>query len=59
MWILIIFIYAGTFSKGDSVALTNISGFKTQNACQIAGEKSKQLTDSTFKSARYICVKGE
>ena len=57
-WILILFIYAGAFSKGDSVAVTNIQGFATEQACKSAGDKAGALTDSTYKNVRYVCVKG-
>ena len=59
MWALIIFIYAGVFSKGDSVALTNVYGFKSKNLCEIAIQESQQLSKDTFKSTRAICFKVE
>lgn len=53
---LIIFIYAGVLSQGDSVALDHISGFKTMQECGVAGEQARTLTGGTFKSARYVCI---
>lgn len=57
MWTLIIFIYAGTFSDGDSVALTHVDGILSQQECQAAGEAGKKLVSSTKKDYRYLCVK--
>ena len=34
MWTLILFIHAGPFSDHDSVALTNVPKFITQQECQ-------------------------
>lgn len=59
MWVLIIFIHAGILSDGDSVALTNVPGFKNENICKIAGESSLKLSDKTFKNTKYVCVKQE
>jgi len=55
-WILILCMYAGMLSKGDSVALTNIHGFATEQECIQAGNKSKKLAEGTFKEVRFICV---
>lgn len=57
---LILFLYAGVLSKSDSVALTNVPGFKNQGACQQAGMAAvKQLTTGTFKDGKFICVRSE
>lgn len=55
-WVLILFIYASAMSHGDSVSLTTIPGFTTQESCQQAGSDANNLTSYTFKSERYICV---
>ena len=57
-WILILYIYAGALSKSDSVALTNVQGFATEQTCKTAGEKANALVEGSFKNVRYICVKG-
>jgi len=56
MWTLIIFLYAGTFSKSDSVALDSISGFSSYNLCEEAGEDISEL-ETLFKNSKYICVR--
>jgi hypothetical protein len=56
-WILILFVHAGAMSNADSMALTNVSGFKTQSACIAAGETAKLITSGTVKATRYVCVK--
>lgn len=55
-WILIIFIYAGMFSKGDNVAITNVPGFATEQECINAGKKAKTLVSGTYKDAKFVCV---
>lgn len=57
MFTLILFIYAGVMSKGDSVALVNAGDFKTESACVAAGKKSEDLVKSTFKDTRFVCLK--
>ncbi len=54
-YILILYIYAGTFAKGDSVALTNIPNFKTYANCEKAGKQALNMV-SGFKSGKYVCV---
>ena len=57
MWILIIYIYAGTFAKGDSVTLNNVPGFTSQQSCEAAAAASKHFVDASTKEFRYVCVK--
>jgi len=58
-WILVLFVHAGMLSDKDSMALTNIPGFKTETACQAAGKSAEALTKSTTKNTRWVCVKQE
>ena len=57
MWVLVLYIYAGVLAKGDSVTLTSIPGFKTEQACKVAGIQSDSLVKDSFKTARFMCVK--
>lgn len=57
MWTLILLVYAGTFSDSDSVALTNVTGFHSEQECIQAGEKSKKMVSGSKKELKYICVK--
>lgn len=57
MWILILYIYAGTFASGDSVTLNNISGFTTEANCMSAGAKTEKLVSFSTKEIKYLCVK--
>lgn len=58
MFVLVLFIYAGVFSKGDNVAVTSVNGFASQSECQMAGNMAEQeLVVGTSKSLRFICVK--
>ena len=54
---LVILAYAGGMSSGDSVALTNVGAFQTEQSCIIAGDKVKKMESGTFKVIRYTCVK--
>lgn len=58
---LVLYIYAGMFAKGDSVALTTVTGFPTEQACNDAGNASKSLVAGSSKEFRFKCysvVKG-
>lgn len=53
---LIVFLYAGMMSKGDSVAITTVPGFVTEQACVAAGQKAVSMTERTFKDGKFVCV---
>jgi len=55
-WILVLYIYAGPFAKGDSVALATIP-MQNQEVCEIAGKEAEMLTINTTKVTRHVCVK--
>lgn len=57
MWMLVILVYAGALSGGDSVAITNVGSFQKEETCITAGDKVKKLENGTFKVIRYSCVK--
>lgn len=54
---LVLYIYAGAFAKGDSVAMVSIPQPSLQ-ACQDAGQQAGHLVKSSAKELRFICVKG-
>lgn len=63
-YVLIVFMYAGMLSRGDSVSLTNISGFETKQFCEEAGDKVIKEFKNEFKtlpvgykSGKYVCVR--
>lgn len=56
-WVLIIFVHASVLSKGDSMSITSVSGFKSEAVCAAAGRKSEDLTKNTTKDVRWVCVK--
>ena len=58
-WILVLFVHAGMLSDKDSMALSNVPGFKTEAACQAAGKSAEVLTKSTTKNTRWVCLKQE
>lgn len=55
-WVLVLYIYAGAFASGDSVALTTIP-MQSQEACQSAGKASGSLVTGSAKVLRFVCVK--
>ncbi len=59
IWVLILFAHAGAMSNSDSMSLTNVPGFKTQAACQAAGEQAKKMQYGTTKVLKYTCVEVE
>ena len=56
MWTLIIYIFAGVWAKGDSVALTQVNGFTSQQVCEAAAQKTSTLPAISTKEFRYVCV---
>lgn len=56
-WILVIFVHAGMLSEKDSMALTTVSGFRSESTCQAAGKQSEALVKRTTKEVRFVCVK--
>jgi len=56
-WILIIFIHAGVLSPKDSMAITNVPGFATEQACMAAGRKSEELGRGNTKEVKFVCVR--
>lgn len=58
-WVLVLYIFAGTFAKGDSVTLHSVNGFTNEKACIAAGEKAKPLVNGSAKEYKYVCVKVE
>ena len=59
MFTLVLYIYAGIFSKGDNVALTNVPGFKTEASCQAAGHAATPLVHDSKKEIRFVCLKSD
>ena len=57
MWMLVILVYAGGMSSGDSVAITSMGSFQNEQPCIVAGDKVKKMESGTFKVIRYTCVK--
>ena len=58
-WTLVIYIYAGVFAQGDSVAITYIPNFKSEASCAAAGKVTKPLVSGTTKEQRFVCIRQE
>jgi hypothetical protein len=56
-WILILYIYAGTFAHGDSVTLFAVPGFKAAADCERAASDSAALVADSFKVLKHVCVR--
>jgi hypothetical protein len=56
LWTLILFAHVGIMSDKDSMALTNVAGFRTQQECRAAGEEAKKMAGGTTKVIKYTCV---
>lgn len=51
-WVLVIFLHIG-----NGEAMTSISGFKTKEACQKAGQDSEELTGNLmFSKHTFVCL---
>lgn len=55
-WVLILYVYANALANGDSVAMTTVPNFTTQQACQVAGRQATGMTDGSAKTMRFVCV---
>lgn len=55
MIILILTLYAGALSGGDSVSLA-IAEFSSKDKCIAAGEAAVKKFDTPMKTGKYICV---
>lgn len=59
IWTLILFAHVGALGDGNSNALTNITGFKTQQSCQVAGQQAKTMASGSVKRIEFVCVKDQ
>lgn len=55
-FVLILSMFAGWASKGDSVALVKIEGFKSKESCIAAGNETGILVKGTLKDVKFICL---
>lgn len=55
-WILVLYIFAGTWAKGDSVTLNAIEGFSSHDSCVTAGNIAKPLVEGSSKELRFVCI---
>lgn len=55
-WILVLYIYAGPMAEGDSVAMLQVSGFKSAQECGERGKTSERLTAGSTKVLRFVCL---
>lgn len=51
------FIYAGAWAKGDSVALHSIPGYSSEQVCQMEGKRGAKLVNGTTKEYKFECFK--
>ncbi len=56
LWTLVLFAHVGMMSDKDSMALTSVSGFRTQPECVTAGKAAEKMAAGTTKVMKFICV---
>jgi hypothetical protein len=56
LYTLILFVTIGPLSDRDSMALTNVVGFKDQAACETAGRAAVAKFGAGTKRADFICA---
>lgn len=54
-FVLVLFLYAGALSDGDSVAVTHVA-MPSLAVCQREGQRAEALTRATKKAARFVCL---
>jgi hypothetical protein len=55
-WTLILFAHVGMMSDKDSMALTSVPGFRTQQECVAAGKTAEKMASGTTKVMKFTCV---
>lgn len=55
-WVLILFAHVGMMGNGNSNALTNVPGFKSEDSCIAAGRRAKLLANGSVKQISFVCV---
>jgi hypothetical protein len=55
-YILVAYIYAGVFAKGDSVTLQTIATFNNEKSCNESGDDMRQLVSGSTKEFRFVCL---
>jgi len=55
-WVLILAIWAGTFSSSDSVSINAVVGFTSQQRCELAGELAVKKFSTFKKTVNYLCT---
>ncbi len=56
-WILVMYVYAGIWAKGDSVALATVTDFSSKPRCEDAGKQLAPLVRDTTKDVRFVCLR--
>lgn len=56
VWALVLFAHVGMMSDKDSMALTNVVGFKSQAECTAAGDRAVKMASGTTKVIKYTCM---
>lgn len=57
-FLLVIYIFAGSWAKGDSVAL-QVAPMPTQQVCEAAGRQAETLVKGSAKEYRFVCLKAD
>lgn len=57
-FVLVMYIYAGAFAKGDSVAMFSVP-MASLEACQREGPKGEALVRGSAKEYRFLCLKAQ
>ena len=55
-WVLVIYIYAGAWAKGDSVTLATVP-MASQELCEKAGNNLDPLVSGSAKEVRFVCLR--
>lgn len=57
-WVLLVYIYAGAWAKGDSVTMYAVP-MASQEICEKNGEKLNSLVRGSTKEVRYVCMQNQ
>ena len=56
LWTLILFAHVRMMSDKDSMALTSVPGFRSQQECVAAGKAAERMVVATTKVMKFTCV---
>lgn len=55
-WVLVLAMWAGTFSSSDSVSVNTVVGFSSEARCDAAGKTAVKKFTTFKKTVDFFCI---